>query len=116
MTEHEKSDEDRLLDTFFDAAKAHTPAPSEAFLARLSADAETAVPKTEVKRLQPQNASVFERFKGLFAVSGLSSAAALGLWIGFVAPDIFTTVAPLSEDVAALSAFLPGSDLSVLSE
>lgn len=116
MTRDNRTSEDALLDALFDAGKSHAPQPSEAFLARLSVEAEVAVPRPEVTRAEPPQASLFARFKGLFAASGLSSAAALGLWVGFVAPDLLTTYSPLSEDVAALSAFLPGADLSVLSE
>lgn len=116
MTKHNERDEEALLDAVFEAGKSHAPAPSDSFLARLSLDAEAALPRNEAEHVEPPKVPFFSRFKGLFAASGLSTAAVLGLWIGFVAPDIFTTVSPLSEDTVMLSAFLPGSDLSVLSE
>ncbi|MEM7718232.1 MAG: hypothetical protein AAF222_03455 [Pseudomonadota bacterium] len=114
MTE-DKRDE-AALEAFFDASRSHAPVPDDTFLARLSADAERVDLQTEKTFAAPRMVSPFARFKGLFAASGLSGVAALGLWLGFIMPDIVTNLSPLSEDVTTLSAFLPGSDLSVLSE
>lgn len=108
--------DDAALDALFDAAKADAPAPSDAFLARLNADAEAARPVPAPAMPRYPEPTVFERLKGWFAVSGLSGAAALGVWIGFAMPDVVMTVAPLSDEVIELSAYLPGADLTVLSE
>lgn len=116
MTMDKERNDDPVLDTLFEAGKAEAPVPSADFMARLLTDAEASVPQTEYVSKSVPTPSVFMRFKGLFAASGLSSAAALGLWIGFIAPDVVTAVSPLTDDVASLSVFLPGSDLSVLSE
>lgn len=108
--------DDAALDALFAAAKTEAPTPSDDFLARLNADALAATPAS-ASIASPKNApSLFEKFKAVFAVSGLSGAAALGVWIGFVMPDVVTTFSPVSEDVIELSAYLPGADLSVLSE
>lgn len=113
----DRNTDDAMLDALFEAGKAHAPQPSDAFLARLAADAETAVPKPQSQMVEtPLQPSLFARFKGVLAASGLSGAAAVGVWIGFVMPDLITSVSPLTEDTAALSVFLPGADLSVLSE
>ncbi len=109
----EKKD-DIALDALFAAAKSEPPQASDDFLARLHADALSATPRPP--QPVPKAPSLTERFKGWFAVSGLSGAAALGVWIGFVMPEVVTTVSPISEDVIELSAYLPGADLSVLSE
>ena len=106
--------DDIALDALFAAAKSETPRASDDFLARLRADALSAAPR--LAQPVPAKPSLTERFKGWFAVSGLSGAAALGVWIGFVMPEVVNTVSPLSEEVIELSAYLPGADLSVLSE
>lgn len=108
--------DDAELERFFDAAKANAPAAGDDFMARLAADTEASVLKTQSSQPVRQNQSSFARLKGLFAASGLSGAAALGLWIGFAMPEIITTISPVSEDVTSISAFLAGADLSVLSE
>ncbi len=109
----EKKD-DIALDALFAAAKSEPPQASDDFLARLRVDAQSATPRPAQRA--PTAPSLTERFKGWFAFSGLSGAAALGVWIGFVMPEVVTTVSPISEDVIELSAYLPGADLSVLSE
>lgn len=111
----DKLDED-ALEALFSAAQATTPQPSSEFMARLSVDAARAAPAARALASPSPTPTLFSRFKGLFAASGLSGAAALGVWIGFVMPEIVTTVSPLSEDAAGLTVFLPGADLSVLSE
>lgn len=112
----DKREDDAALEALFDAGRSHAPIPDDAFLARLATDAETAVhQKTTVYTIQPKR-NILARLKGFFAASGLSGVAALGLWIGFIMPDIVTNISPFTESVTSLSAFLPGSDLSVLSE
>ena len=106
--------DDAALDALFQASAEHPPGMSDAFLARLAADAEVATPKPAPAT--PRRMPLFHGLKGLFAASGLSGAAVLGVWIGFVMPDILNTVSPLTEDTAGLTVFLPGADLSVLSE
>ncbi len=109
-------EDDIALDALFAAAKSEPPKASADFLARLNADAVAATPHPESLAPKQTAPALFDRLKGWFAVSGLSGAAALGVWIGFVMPEVVTTVSPLSEDVIELSAYLPGADLSVLSE
>lgn len=108
--------EDIALDKLFAAAKSEMPSAPDAFLARLKADADTSLPKPTSLATTPSKPSVLENLKGWFAVSGLSGAAALGVWIGFIMPEVVTTISPLSQDVVELSTYLPGADLSVLSE
>lgn len=108
--------DDTALDALFAAAKSETPQASDDFLARLNADAMAARPRPAPLAAEATAPALSDRLKGWFAVSGLSGAAALGVWIGFVMPEVVTTVSPLSEDVIELSAYLPGADLSVLSE
>ena len=81
--DNEKLDDD-ALDALFAAGKAQTPEATPAFLARLNADAAAAMPRPAPLAVPSGAPSLFTRFKGLFAASGLSGAAALGVWIGFV--------------------------------
>ena len=109
--------DDPVLDVMFEAGKAATPQPSDTFMARLAADADAALPQPETATTPARSApNLLKRFKGLFAASGLSGAAALGVWIGFAMPDIVTTVAPLAQETDGLTVFLPGADLSVFGE
>ncbi|MEO1536800.1 MAG: hypothetical protein AAFR73_03645 [Pseudomonadota bacterium] len=109
-------DEDRTLDMLFSAGEAERPVPSAAFLERLAADADTALERPRSSKPRVQSPPVFARFKAVFAASGLSGAAALGVWIGFIMPDLVTQVSPFADDVTTLSAFLPGTDLSAIIE
>lgn len=110
--------EDAKLEAFFKAAKDNPPEPSSDFISKLQMDALAAVPKA-TKAAKPRSGpqlSPFTRLKGLFAASGLSGVAALGLWIGFVMPDLIATLTPVSDDVTNISAFLASADLSGLNE
>ena len=107
---------DASLDALFAAAKAETPAVSDDFMARLLADADSHLPEQEIAPTPRNQSPLFSNLKAIFTASGLSGAAAVGVWIGLVMPDLVTTVAPLSEDTVTLSAFLPSADLSVFSE
>ena len=114
-----RTKDDTALDALFDAAGRHAPAPEPAFLARLQADAEQAMPAPAkaVPVTQPQRESVVSRFRSYFAVSGLTGAAALGVWIGLVMPDLmYPTPEFTDDDPLTLSVFLPGADLSLLTE
>lgn len=106
-----------FLDGMFDAARRHAPAPSADLMARLAADMEAQMPAPKPARAAPPRDSLFTRFAGLFAASGLTGAAALGVWIGFVMPDTLNAVAGYdTSDTTAISAFLPSADLAALSE
>lgn len=102
--------DDDALEALFSASRTHPPEMSDDFLARLTADADAALPGPAPIAQAPAK-PMFGNLKAWFAASGLSGAAVLGMWIGFVMPEMVNTVA-LSEDVA-LYTFLPGADLSV---
>ncbi len=113
--DRDKSD-DAMLEGFFDAARANRPAPDDAFMARLMADAEASVPVAPQIAAEPTRRDPLARLKALFAASGLSGAAALGVWIGFAMPDLVNSVSPQTDEVASISMFLAGADLALLSE
>lgn len=111
---------DAALDALFEAARQDAPTPRPDFMARLHADADAALPSpAPAPRSTPTTPGLLSRLGGYFAVSGLTGAAALGVWIGFVMPDLidsaFTATAGNDEPLS-LSAFLPGADLTLLTE
>lgn len=109
--------QDQALEALFSAAKDSAPAPTSDFMARLASDADAALPKPEAPTTTP-SPSMLASLKGLFAASGLTGAAALGVWIGLVMPETLNTFVDgfAVDDTVSLSAFLPGADLAALSE
>ncbi|RVT86711.1 dihydroorotate dehydrogenase [Rhodobacteraceae bacterium CCMM004] len=108
------------LEALFGAARRSPPAASDAFLARLAADADAACPAPPARRtrriLRGRLGVLVAAIGGWPAVAGLASAAVAGLWIGMAAPDL---VLPPSVDGAAGAGFdlvdlMPGlGDLAV---
>ena len=87
---------DEELDVFFTAAKRLAPRPNEDLQARILVDANRAQ-----QRLSPKQAraSLFEKLKdfiadlgGASATAGLATAALVGAYIGFSAPEWFEPV------------------------
>lgn len=108
---------DATLDSLFASAKAHPPVPEPDFMARLARDADSALPQALAPKPTPAS-SLLTNLSGLFAASGLTGAAALGIWIGFVMPETLNTMIDgfASDKTVSLSALLPGADLAALSE
>ncbi|MEO9823439.1 MAG: hypothetical protein ABJF50_03355 [Paracoccaceae bacterium] len=109
--------QDQALAALFSAAKDNAPTPTPDFMERLACDADAALPKYETSAPAPAP-SILSSLKGLFAASGLTVAAALGVWIGLVMPETLNTLVDgfAVDDTVSLSAFLPGADLAALSE
>ena len=99
--------DDKALETLFSSARDDRPLPSSEFMARLAADVVPPQPALPAAAMRPRP----PWFLGLFTASGLSGAAALGVWIGFVMPDALDTFSFSTDDTVALSTFLPGADL-----
>lgn len=111
--------QDHALEALFDAAKSDAPAPTPDFMALLARDADNALPKPAASIAPPATSiSVLSRLKGLFAASGLTGAAALGVWIGLVMPETLSALTDgfAADETVSLSAFLPSADLAALSE
>jgi len=106
----DRKDDDDALQALFDAGRSRPPEMSDDFLSRLTADAEANVPKPVVT--PPGKPSVFGGLKGWFAASGLSGAAVLGVWIGFVMPETVSTLTLAADETVGLYTFLPGADLT----
>ena len=104
-----------MLETLFEDARRNAPSPDADFLSRLTADVEKNIP-APVARSEPSKPDLLHKFRALFAASGLTGAAILGVWIGFVVPDIVNDFATGFDtaEVYGLGAFLPSADLAAL--
>ncbi len=112
MTMDKKSQNDSALDALFAAGRNAEPKASDDFLARLSADADAALPTPAPAAPARGRDAFLGRFGGWFAASGLSGAAVLGVWIGFVMPETISAYTALTEETVGLYTFLPGADLT----
>jgi len=102
--------EDIALDALFAAADDARPAPSDDLLERLMSDADNAVPRPAEQAFTSRPRGWSFPLKGFFTASGLTAAAAVGVWIGIVIPETFIPYA--AEDTVELYTFLPGADLT----
>jgi hypothetical protein len=109
--------DDTALDTLFRAARNARPEPTPDFLARLRADADREMPGPAAPAPRA-GTPLMSRLGGILAASGLSGAAAFGVWIGFAMPDMLNidTMVSSADDTIGLYAFLPGADLTALGE
>lgn len=109
--------EDQALEALFEAARSDAPVISPDFLNRLGEEAErfAAAPKP-VAIPKPVGPTFWQRLSGLFAASGLSGAAALGVWLGFAMPDILSGTPFYMDESGGLTEFLPTDDLALFSE
>lgn len=105
--------EDAALDALFAAGRSQGPKASVDFLARLAADADAALPRPT--KTPPAPKPFLGGLRSFFAASGLSGAAALGVWIGFMAPEAVSAFTATADETVELYTFLPGADLAVLS-
>lgn len=107
----ESSRDDIALETVFAAGRSERPLPSGEFLERLaaSADARAARPAPAARPVLR-----LDWLGRAFAASGLSGAAAFGVWIGLVMPDAIDALTLGGDDTVALATFLPGTDLEAI--
>ncbi len=105
------SRDDIALETLFAAGRSERPLPSGEFLERVvaSADAGAARPAPAARPVVR-----FAWLGRVFAASGLSGAAALGVWIGFVMPEAMDALTLGGDETVALATFLPGTDLEAI--
>ncbi len=95
-----KTPDEAFLDAHFDAARRHAAKPDDALLARVAADAAdvqaSIMQKMERQRpgLSQQGIrSVLSMLGGWPAAASLTSAAAMGLWLGIAPPNALTLMA-----------------------
>lgn len=109
----ESSRDDIALETLFAAGRAERPLPSGEFLERIAASAEAGAARpAPVPAARPVLRLAW--LGRVFAASGLSGAAALGAWIGFVMPEAIDALTLGGDDTVALATFLPGTDLEAI--
>lgn len=82
----EKTSQNDPLEVFFDAAKGAQPAPSEALMARVLADAETLQPSPEPVAPKMRRKGWFSALGGWPALAGLATATVAGVSIGVADP------------------------------
>lgn len=119
MTDKETQGYDDALEGLFETARRTTLVPDAEFLAKLAADMESMVPDPRrIPSTQADKPGFFMKFRGFFAASGLTGAAALGVWIGFVMPEALNTLAAGydTSEPFGIGAFLPAADLAALEE
>ncbi|MDE0208337.1 MAG: hypothetical protein OXI66_00515 [Boseongicola sp.] len=107
----ESSRDDIALETLFAAGRSERPLPSGEFLERIAAGADAGV-----ARPAPASRPVLRLawLARVVTASGLSGAAALGVWIGFVMPEAIDAFTLGGDDTVALATFLPGTDLEAI--
>ncbi len=72
------------LEDFFAAARANPPQVSADLQARVLADAEAHMPKAP---RQPWHQALWQLLGGAAGLSGLATAAAVGVWVGVAPPE-----------------------------
>lgn len=93
MTDNEnKTETDDILASFFTAAKADNVVPSEDLMAAIMRDAVEIQPQAPiVKTRRPTRQTwwqgALEALGGWQAAGALTACAAVGVWIGFAAPE-----------------------------
>ena len=77
--------DDDALEDFFAAARANPPRVTADLQARVLADAEALMPKPNLLAL-PWHRALWQLFGGAAGLSGLATAAAVGIWVGVAPP------------------------------
>lgn len=87
--------DDKMLDQLFAQARERDAAPSDALMARITADAVASVPTPS--RAPARRGGFIAAFVGVLggwtAVSGLAAATVAGIWIGFAPPQSLESIA-----------------------
>lgn len=97
MTMTDMRDEN-MLEQMFAEARADAPPASDAFLARIMADAEAEQARILAPQ-PPERRPVLQAFVAALAggwagLGGLAAASLAGLWIGLAPPDLIQNLAP----------------------
>lgn len=111
--------DDTGLEALLAAARRAEPVPDADFLSRLEADMEDSLPgPAPASPTGYEPGGFLARFRTIFAASGLTGAAALGVWIGFVMPDTLNALVTGFDtaEASGIGAFLPHADLAALQE
>lgn len=114
MAENKDTRDDQILDRLLSEAGQRSHELSPALLARLHADVDAAVSVSVTPPLRIRPSPVAMQLRVLFAATGLSGAAVVGVWIGFVMPETLSIVTGefATAEPAGVEAFLPASDFA----
>jgi hypothetical protein len=100
MTERLDKETGAGLDAFFDAARAHPPAVPGDLLARVAADAAAVAAdraRSAPVAAQPRGwRGILSGIGGWPALAGLATATVAGVWIGYSAPDLGSTLSSMA--------------------
>ncbi len=120
--------DDELLEGFFRAARDARPAPPEALMARIHADAEAAMPRSSEPRSKPlarpggaRDGGVLSwlgaAFGGWRGIGGLATATVAGLWLGYAGladASLLTGGLWSAADADAPVELMPGAEVFAL--
>jgi hypothetical protein len=82
------SEDDKLLESFFEAARADKAQIPHTLEARILADAAALVPVVARQTSAPGwRRLIDEMFMGWYGLGGLAAASAAGIWLGFAPPS-----------------------------
>lgn len=84
MNDFDDTLSDGALENFFAAARANPPQVSGDLQARVLADAEAHMPKASRR---PWYQALWQILGGAAGLSGLATAAAVGIWVGVAPPE-----------------------------
>lgn len=109
--------DEEALSQMFEAARQSAPAPEADFMARLTADAETFMPRPPAPAAPLQQGRLWRLLEGWGGFAALASTAAMGVWIGIALPETAdlpgANLIGIGTDVSAL---LPGYGADFLGE
>ncbi len=113
MAMSDERDLDALLDPFFAAARRTAPEARPDFLAAVLAQADAALVRPAPVRRQGRAWRILSALGGWGTIGGMATAAAFGLWIGFVGSEQVLGFASL-DTAEATSSVLTDSDILAL--
>ncbi len=110
MSEQKNHGEDGRLNSFFEAARANAPKPSDDLLARIDAAARElgTAPVPGLARPAPARRGILAALGGWPVLAGLATAAIAGVWIGYSEPSIAGLGSLDAADGFDIGGLLPG--------
>ncbi|WP_421703995.1 dihydroorotate dehydrogenase [Aliiroseovarius sp.] len=98
MTNTDRDDDDKMLESFFEAGRADAPVPSQDLMARILADAQANMP-APAPLARPATPARRGFLVGLLAAVGgwpsvatMATATVAGIWLGFAQPDTLSNL------------------------
>ncbi|WP_300516596.1 dihydroorotate dehydrogenase [Aliiroseovarius sp.] len=88
-------DDDKMLESFFEAGRADAPVPSQDLMARILADAQANMPAPAPIATPARRgllAGLLAAVGGWPSVATMATAAVAGVWLGFVQPDALNSL------------------------